>query len=65
MQEKHERNILLVDGLMIFCNSNHDQPKLPGASNVEYHLKEKFFYEKGTINDKDDTSEYKHAFEII
>ena len=28
-------------------------------------FKEKFFMRKLQINDKDDTSEYKHAFEII
>ncbi|KAI4579285.1 hypothetical protein MJG53_001156 [Ovis ammon polii x Ovis aries] len=62
---KHERHIFLFDGLMICCKSNHGQPRLPGASNAEYHLKEKFFMRKVQINDKDDTSEYKHAFEII
>ena len=65
MQEKHERNVFLFDGLMICCKSNHGQPRLPGASNAEYRLKEKFFMRKVQINDKDDTSEYKHAFEII
>uniref|UniRef100_A0A8D1LPF2 SOS Ras/Rac guanine nucleotide exchange factor 1 n=3 Tax=Boreoeutheria TaxID=1437010 RepID=A0A8D1LPF2_PIG len=62
---KHERHIFLFDGLMICCKSNHGQPRLPGASNAEYRLKEKFFMRKVQINDKDDTSEYKHAFEII
>uniref|UniRef100_A0A8C5VWW8 Son of sevenless homolog 1 n=1 Tax=Microcebus murinus TaxID=30608 RepID=A0A8C5VWW8_MICMU len=62
---KHERHIFLFDGLMICCKSNHGQARLPGASNAEYHLKEKFFMQKVQINDKDDTSEYKHVFEII
>ncbi|KAM9315876.1 son of sevenless homolog 1 isoform 2-T2 [Gastrophryne carolinensis] len=62
---KHERHIFLFDGLMISCKSNHGQPRLPGASNAEYRLKEKFFMRKVQINDKDDTNEYKHAFEII
>uniref|UniRef100_A0A4X2JWB1 SOS Ras/Rac guanine nucleotide exchange factor 1 n=1 Tax=Vombatus ursinus TaxID=29139 RepID=A0A4X2JWB1_VOMUR len=62
---KHERHIFLFDGLMICCKSNHGQPRLPGASNAEYRLKEKFFMRKVQINDKDDTNEYKHAFEII
>nr|1PMS_A Chain A, SOS 1 [Mus musculus] len=62
---KHERHIFLFDGLMICCKSNHGQPRLPGASSAEYRLKEKFFMRKVQINDKDDTSEYKHAFEII
>ncbi|XP_065586206.1 son of sevenless homolog 1 isoform X1 [Cyrtonyx montezumae] len=62
---KHERHIFLFDGLMICCKSNHGQPRLPGASNAEYRLKEKFFMRKVQINDKDDTNEYRHAFEII
>ncbi|XP_006003245.1 son of sevenless homolog 1 isoform X2 [Latimeria chalumnae] len=62
---KHERHIFLFDGLMICCKSNHGQPRLPGASNAEYRLKEKFFMRKVQINDKDDTNEYKHAFELI
>ncbi|XP_054976129.1 son of sevenless homolog 1 isoform X4 [Sorex araneus] len=43
---KHERHIFLFDGLMICCKSNHGQPRLPGASNAEYRLKEKFFMRK-------------------
>ncbi|KAM4693672.1 son of sevenless homolog 1 isoform 2-T2 [Discoglossus pictus] len=62
---KHERHIFLFDGLMICCKSNHGQPRLPGASNAEYRLKEKFFMRKVQINDKDDTNDCKHAFEII
>nr|XP_033793063.1 son of sevenless homolog 1 isoform X2 [Geotrypetes seraphini] len=62
---KHERHIFLFDGLMICCKSNHGQPRLPGAGNAEYRLKEKFFMRKVQINDKDDTNEYRHAFEII
>uniref|UniRef100_A0A8C5PJ88 SOS Ras/Rac guanine nucleotide exchange factor 1 n=1 Tax=Leptobrachium leishanense TaxID=445787 RepID=A0A8C5PJ88_9ANUR len=62
---KHERHIFLFDGLMICCKSNHGQPRLPGASNAEFRLKEKFFMRKVQINDKDDTNEYRHAFEII
>ncbi|XP_043552318.1 son of sevenless homolog 1 isoform X4 [Chiloscyllium plagiosum] len=62
---KHERHIFLFDGLMICCKSNHGQPRLPGGSYAEYRLKEKFFMRKVQINDKDDTNEYKHAFEVI
>uniref|UniRef100_UPI00398E5F37 son of sevenless homolog 1 isoform X8 n=1 Tax=Pristiophorus japonicus TaxID=55135 RepID=UPI00398E5F37 len=62
---KHERHIFLFDGLMICCKSNHCQPRLPGGSYAEYRLKEKFFMRKVQINDKDDTNEYKHAFEVI
>ncbi|XP_023654402.1 son of sevenless homolog 1-like [Paramormyrops kingsleyae] len=62
---KHERHIFLFDGLMICCKSNHGQPRLPGAgAAAEYRLKEKFFMRKVQINDKDDTGEYRHAFEI-
>uniref|UniRef100_A0A8C3IKA3 SOS Ras/Rac guanine nucleotide exchange factor 1 n=1 Tax=Chrysemys picta bellii TaxID=8478 RepID=A0A8C3IKA3_CHRPI len=43
---KHERHIFLFDGLMICCKSNHGQPRLPGASNAEYRLKEKIFMRK-------------------
>ncbi|KAK6489820.1 son of sevenless-like protein 1 isoform X2 [Huso huso] len=62
---KHERHIFLFDGLMICCKSNHGQPRLPGVGTAEYRLKEKFFMRKVQINDKDDTGEYRHAFEII
>ncbi|XP_028676444.1 son of sevenless homolog 1-like isoform X2 [Erpetoichthys calabaricus] len=62
---KHERHIFLFDGLMICCKSNHGQPRLPGGSTAEYRLKEKFLMRKVQINDKDDTQEYRHAFEII
>ncbi|XP_043913484.1 son of sevenless homolog 1-like [Protopterus annectens] len=62
---KHERHLFLFDGLMICCKLNHSQSRLPVASNAEYRLKERFFIRKVQINDKDDTTEYKHAFEII
>uniref|UniRef100_A0A4X2KK22 SOS Ras/Rho guanine nucleotide exchange factor 2 n=1 Tax=Vombatus ursinus TaxID=29139 RepID=A0A4X2KK22_VOMUR len=62
---KHERHIFLFDGLMISCKTNHGQSRIPGYSNAEYRLKEKFIMRKIQICDKDDTSEYKHAFELI
>ncbi|XP_051879806.1 son of sevenless homolog 2 isoform X1 [Pristis pectinata] len=62
---KHERHIFLFDGLMISCRINHGQSRLPGCSNVEYRLKEKFLMRKVQIIDKDDSYEYKHAFEIL
>ncbi|XP_042193902.1 son of sevenless homolog 2 isoform X2 [Callorhinchus milii] len=62
---KHERHIFFFDGLMISCRTNHGQSRLPGCSNVEYRLKEKFLMRKVQIIDKDDTFEYKHAFEIL
>uniref|UniRef100_A0A8C0F5L8 SOS Ras/Rho guanine nucleotide exchange factor 2 n=1 Tax=Bubo bubo TaxID=30461 RepID=A0A8C0F5L8_BUBBB len=62
---KHERHIFLFDGLMISCKTNHGQSRLPGYSNAEYRLKEKIIMRKIQIIDKDDTSEYKHAFELV
>ncbi|XP_074146837.1 son of sevenless homolog 2-like [Sminthopsis crassicaudata] len=62
---KHERHIFLFDGLMISCKTNHGQSRIPGYSNAEYRLKEKFIMRKIQIYDKEDTSEYKHVFELI
>uniref|UniRef100_A0A6I8NGX4 SOS Ras/Rho guanine nucleotide exchange factor 2 n=1 Tax=Ornithorhynchus anatinus TaxID=9258 RepID=A0A6I8NGX4_ORNAN len=62
---KHERHIFLFDGLMISCKTNHGQSRLPGYSSAEFRLKEKFIMRKIQINDKDDTSECKHAFELV
>nr|XP_033807180.1 son of sevenless homolog 2 isoform X2 [Geotrypetes seraphini] len=62
---KHERHIFLFDGLMISCKANHSQSRLPGYSSAEYRLKEKFIMRKVHINDKDDTCEYKNAFELV
>lgn len=62
---KHERHIFLFDGLMISCKANHGQSRLPGYSSAEYRLKEKFIMRKIQINDKDDTCDYKHAFELV
>ncbi|XP_015425973.1 PREDICTED: son of sevenless homolog 2 isoform X4 [Myotis davidii] len=62
---KHERHIFLFDGLMISCKPNHSQSRLPGYSSAEYRLKEKFVMRKIQICDKEDTCEYKHAFELV
>ncbi|XP_023619639.1 son of sevenless homolog 2 isoform X8 [Myotis lucifugus] len=62
---KHERHIFLFDGLMISCKPNHSQSRLPGYSSAEYRLKEKFVMRKIQICDKEDTSEYRHAFELV
>uniref|UniRef100_A0A2K6TTA2 SOS Ras/Rho guanine nucleotide exchange factor 2 n=1 Tax=Saimiri boliviensis boliviensis TaxID=39432 RepID=A0A2K6TTA2_SAIBB len=62
---KHERHIFLFDGLMISCKPNHGQTRLPGYSSAEYRLKEKFVMRKIQICDKEDTCEYKHAFELV
>ncbi|KAJ8377615.1 hypothetical protein AAFF_G00255730 [Aldrovandia affinis] len=62
---KHERHIFLFDGLMVCCKSNHGQPRLPGAASAEYRLKEKFPMRKVQINDRDDTADCRHAFEVV
>ncbi|XP_036402814.1 son of sevenless homolog 1-like isoform X1 [Megalops cyprinoides] len=62
---KHERHIFLFDGLMVCCKPNHGPPRLPGASAAEYRLKEKFLMRKVQINDRDDTGECRHAFEVV
>ncbi|XP_043930223.1 son of sevenless homolog 2 [Protopterus annectens] len=62
---KHERHIFLFDGLMISCKVNHGQSRLPSSSSGEYKVKEKFHMRKVQIIDKDDTAEYRHAFEIV
>uniref|UniRef100_A0A8D0G697 Son of sevenless homolog 2 n=1 Tax=Sphenodon punctatus TaxID=8508 RepID=A0A8D0G697_SPHPU len=62
---KHERHIFLFDGLMISCKTNHGQSRLPGYSSTEYRLKEKITMRKVQIIDKDDTCEYRNAFELV
>ncbi|XP_066486222.1 son of sevenless homolog 2 [Tiliqua scincoides] len=62
---KHERHIFLFDGLMISCKANYGQSRLPGYNNAEYRLKEKIIMRKVRIVDKDDTCEYRHAFELV
>uniref|UniRef100_A0A8C5Q2C4 SOS Ras/Rho guanine nucleotide exchange factor 2 n=1 Tax=Leptobrachium leishanense TaxID=445787 RepID=A0A8C5Q2C4_9ANUR len=62
---KHERHIFLFDGLMISCKTNHGQSRIPGYSTAEYRLKEKFIMRKVHVNDKEDTCDCKHAFELL
>ncbi|MBN3298710.1 SOS2 protein, partial [Amia calva] len=64
---KHERHIFLFDGLMISCKANHGQSsRLPGAgSGAEFRLKEKFVLRKVRIADREDTTELRHAFDIV
>uniref|UniRef100_A0A8D2J3G0 SOS Ras/Rho guanine nucleotide exchange factor 2 n=1 Tax=Varanus komodoensis TaxID=61221 RepID=A0A8D2J3G0_VARKO len=62
---KHERHVFLFDGLMISCKANHGQSRLPGYSSAEYRLKERIIMRKVHIIDKDDTCEYKNAFELV
>ncbi|XP_072285052.1 son of sevenless homolog 2 [Pyxicephalus adspersus] len=62
---KHERHIFLFDGLMISCKMNHGQSRIPGYNTAEYRLKEKFMMRKVQVVDREDTGEYKHAFELL
>uniref|UniRef100_A0A3B4TRK7 Son of sevenless homolog 2 (Drosophila) n=1 Tax=Seriola dumerili TaxID=41447 RepID=A0A3B4TRK7_SERDU len=62
---KHERHNFLFDGLMISCKANQSS-RLPGSgSGAEYRLKEKFVLRKIRIVDREDSSELRHAFELI
>uniref|UniRef100_S4RG01 Son of sevenless homolog 2 (Drosophila) n=1 Tax=Petromyzon marinus TaxID=7757 RepID=S4RG01_PETMA len=64
---KHERYVFLFDGLLVSCKplGHHGPPRLPGSSSSsEYRLKEKLQVRKARITDKDDSSDYRHAFEI-
>uniref|UniRef100_A0A8C5TGI0 SOS Ras/Rho guanine nucleotide exchange factor 2 n=1 Tax=Malurus cyaneus samueli TaxID=2593467 RepID=A0A8C5TGI0_9PASS len=62
---KHERHIFLFDGLLISCKPNHGQSRLPGYSSAEFRLKEKIVMRKTQVLDKEDTAEYRHAFELV
>lgn len=60
-----ERKVYLFDGLMILCKPNTKrQPTSANATIFEYRLKEKFFMRRVEINDRNDTDELKHTFEI-
>ncbi|KAJ4920532.1 hypothetical protein JOQ06_022665, partial [Pogonophryne albipinna] len=62
---KHERHNFLFDGLMISCKANQSS-RLPGSgSGAEYRLKEKFVLRKIRIVDREDSTELRHAFELI
>ncbi|XP_057198676.1 son of sevenless homolog 2 [Triplophysa rosa] len=62
---KHERHNFLFDGLMISCKANQSS-RLPGAgSGAEFRLKEKFVLRKYRIVDREDSSEFRHAFELV
>ncbi|XP_063803690.1 son of sevenless homolog 2 [Pseudophryne corroboree] len=62
---KHERHIFLFDGLMISCKTNHGQSRIPGYNTAEFRLKEKFVMRKVQVVDREDSSECKHAFELV
>uniref|UniRef100_A0A671NQB2 Son of sevenless homolog 2-like n=1 Tax=Sinocyclocheilus anshuiensis TaxID=1608454 RepID=A0A671NQB2_9TELE len=62
---KHERHNFLFDGLMISCKANQSS-RLPGAgSGAEFRLKEKFVLRKYRIVDREDSPEFRHAFELV
>ncbi|KAK3580871.1 hypothetical protein CHS0354_032932 [Potamilus streckersoni] len=58
-----ERHVFLFDSLIILCKPNMRRASVTGPQG-EYKLKEKFYLRKVEIRDKDDTEDYKNAFEI-
>lgn len=58
-----ERYVFLFDGLLVLCKQNLRRSSTTGPT-PEYKLKEKHYLRKIEIVDKEDTEEYKHAFEI-
>ncbi|XP_067620371.1 protein son of sevenless [Eurosta solidaginis] len=60
-----ERKVYLFDGLMVLCKANTKrQVASNGAPSFDYRVKEKFFMRRVEINDRADTDELKHSFEI-
>ncbi|XP_017859715.1 PREDICTED: protein son of sevenless [Drosophila arizonae] len=61
-----ERKVFLFDGLMVLCKANtKKQTPSAGATAYDFRLKEKFFMRRVEINDRADTEELKHSFELI
>ncbi|XP_042901359.1 son of sevenless homolog 2 [Parasteatoda tepidariorum] len=58
-----ERQVFLLDGLMILCKPNNKRSSVTGPV-AEYRLKEKYYLRKIEILDKEDSDELKNAFEI-
>ncbi|CAI9720907.1 son of sevenless homolog 1-like [Octopus vulgaris] len=58
-----ERYVFLFDGLLVLCKQNLRRSSTMGPA-PEYKLKEKHYLRKIEVVDKEDTEEYKHAFEI-
>ncbi|ALC39547.1 Sos [Drosophila busckii] len=60
-----ERKVFLFDGLMVLCKPNtKKQTPSAGANAYDYRQKEKFFMRRVKINDRADTEEVKHSFEL-
>ncbi|XP_004533947.1 protein son of sevenless isoform X2 [Ceratitis capitata] len=60
-----ERKVYLFDGLMVLCKANTKrQVTSNGQPCFDYRVKEKFFMRRVEINDRADTDELKHSFEI-
>uniref|UniRef100_A0A1I8PMT3 Protein son of sevenless n=1 Tax=Stomoxys calcitrans TaxID=35570 RepID=A0A1I8PMT3_STOCA len=60
-----ERKAYLFDGLMLLCKPNTKRQALSTNAQVyEYRLKEKFYMRRVEINDRPDTDELKHSFEV-
>lgn len=62
-----ERNVFLLDGLIILCKQNTTNSKRTSGTGPfqEYKLKEKHLIRKVDIVDRDDTEDLKNAFEIL
>lgn len=58
-----ERHVFLFDALIVLCKQNLRRTSVPGPQG-EFKLKEKFNIRKIEVKDKEDTDEYKNAFEL-
>lgn len=59
-----ERKVYLFDGLLVLCKANTRRQTVSGAANFDFRLKERFFMRRVEVNDRNDSDEIKHAFEI-
>lgn len=60
-----ERKVYLFDGLLVLCKANtRRQTVSVGTTNFDFRLKERFFMRRVEVNDRNDTDDLKHAFEI-